>query len=992
MKKIKTFLCLALVLSLALPSINFTSIAQENITETVNEVSINWEKVKTIIENEQVEIAKEVVATDNIESQELEPESTDVEDIIYLGKFDISNEYSEDSKVYIGSKDAKVKSIDLLLNEKNTSLNFKKSSGILEGYVTSEITDSLSGTKGDIQVSEDIFESYKFEDMKVLVVNTTINEESSEMVVEQADNNEAETYNLKASTYLPVIDTTGAKTTEKNTDTYALDLKWRKTKPGVTSNNHENGTVLNKSNFTDPDQDRKYVLEVNPNANNATSPKLPLQTPDMVRKDKDYGSLWLDYRSLLSYIEPTADVSWTPDGEGILIDGWKHTDKNNYQSVSWRMYRGTFKLTQTQINELKSGKSQLFLGVQTEDGDPATILGVNDYLSVLANGQMTNINIATDANSTKPLNLITYSSDASNATQLYNSRKLDLECNASGYIIDEDHRCDNTLHNNIGKNPSTIDGWHLHLNEKYQQNANATLLGDVTSYFVNGTTSPDDVHRLEMLTGEICGTGGVTKLEVFYVKKPQISATKTAYKLDSSNNEVEVTEDKPITIGDKVYFKFGMKNTGEVNITENIHFKDYNEKLGIGLYIDKTGVYNYGPKSPTDSTLEKKSTYYYGTEQNGLDKIVIKKYSGNSDTPSSTATGKSQIESILSSLLPGERLEVTSAHNVTGDIEDAFLYHQKDNTNLGETIVNTVTVGCTYMNEELIAEDDASITINIVDANVTLTKDIVKVNNQAPLFDENNIAITNPGNVVTFKITLKNNNSEPALRLSLGDILKLNGTKVKDITEFYSDEACKQKVNDTDKFTIGANGNRILYAKYTVPPTAEHGSQYDNIATVYQTKEEGSTIKTPISTDNAEFKVVEQKGSLKFKKLVNQNGLSNDTQQFTVNIKGSDNTEYNIRLNKNTEVTLSNLSYGVEYTITEVAIPMNYEYTSISFGATGSSVNISNKVLTVTLDSTTDGRLVTVNNKKINDKGLFDGAVISNTFTYIKDVITGGTK
>lgn len=869
----------------------------------------------------------------------------------HTGTFKLPSQYNESSSIYLGGNVSQGTKEELMVN------------GVPQDNVSFELAGSrLDETK----------QKYYIIDIKDTLDNKKVGDSITIKVNGSWNNNplsRAKIYvtNVKStrSNYIPKIDTSGAvTTTNENSDTYPLILDWKKTKT-TTKNGYEVGTK--QENFIKNSAGR-YVLP-----DNTTGVIQPLQTQDIIKYSNDtYSNYYLDYRSLLSYIEPTQTVNWKTDN-GIKLDGWKHTTTNS-NKTSWRMYRGVFKLTDEQITDIRNGDAQLFLGIDGGN-NPATILGINDYLSVLVNGQQTNINVSTSTDG--KLNLITYDSDEENANENYQSKTLLKEKNKNYTGGAGDYYCNEPGHD-IGtssiNNNKTIDGWHLHLNDLGTTDSigNTALLGDISSLVVNKDTTSSKVHRLEMLTGEFADTGGVTKLEVYYVKKPKISATKSAFTVEN-NTEVEVSNNQAITPGEEVYFKLGMENKGKTNITEDIHFVDYNADLGISVYIDSTGVYT------TNEKLEKGTLLY------SLDNIIVKKYQkNNSEQWVEIESDKSNSDKLLT-LDKNQKIEIQSDRSK--NVENRFMYVVKG-SDVGKSITNTVKVGCKYMGKELNATANADITMNIVDAKVNTTKTIVKVNNNNPQLVDDKV-ITSPGDKVTFEITLQNIKDKIAQGLSLDDVLKLNGTDVSGITwKFYRDENCTEEVNNLNNLEIPANEKLTLYTNYTIPSDTEHDSQYKNTINLYQTKV-GATDKTLISTSEVDFKVVSN-GSLKFKKEVDNNSLQQDDQEFTVNIKGSDNTQYNLRLKRGEEVELSGLKYGVTYTITESVVPMNYEFTDITFGASGTDVSISNKKLQVTLSNSTDGKLVTIKNKKINDKGLFDQGYIKNTFKYFQNIISGG--
>lgn len=138
-------------------------------------------------------------------------------------------------------------------------------------------------------------------------------------------------------------------------------------------------------------------------------------------------------------------------------------------------------------------------------------------------------------------------------------------------------------------------------------------------------------------------------------KNPEIDVTKTAFTDTSTENSVQY-----VSIGQKVYYKFAAKNTGDVDL-ENIYFEDNSFNGKDSVKVSEDGVYVNGAKS-NNSTVKVSKFDINGIEtKGGLE--------------------------LLKSLKVREKVIITDISNI---------YRETINDDLNKLLKNTVTGYGTY--------------------------------------------------------------------------------------------------------------------------------------------------------------------------------------------------------------------------------------------------------------------------------------------------------
>ncbi len=445
------------------------------------------------------------------------------------------------------------------------------------------------------------------------------------------------------------------------------------------------------------------------------------------------------------------------------------------------------------------------------------------------------------------------------------------------------------------------------------------------------------------------------KLETNIEFKPQADVTKTAYIIE--NNEERDLQDGDIVYpGQTVYYKFLLKNNGNVDFT-NINFKD---DL-LNLKIDNEGV----------TTLDGHQINY--------EDITIKKNENNTQS----CNGLQELEQLASN----GSIEIKS----TDFLKKVITEDDLDNIDgtrekhIINTVIATVDASVEGIGSKTCTDKDTAEVVvkdldnEYVDIGIEKTVDSIKrgndfiYNSSIPGSKQQNIK---PNDIVNFKFTIKNNskiNGNPVALddLVISDALDIgNVENIKTQWEFKNEDGSKFNGGRTDGITIGANEEIVIYAQWKV--------SYDEANNYEYTLEKDVTNTVTIKKNNKEFTSyvmlkIEPVNLIIEKNIVDELGNINNSidedRYFTIKVKGSDEKEYIVEVQAGKKYILENLRYGAEgegvnYTTSEI-VPMNYE-----------QVGIENEIST--LESSNE--IVTVKNKKINDSYFFDDISVANKF------------
>ncbi|GAA0709088.1 hypothetical protein GCM10008904_19730 [Paraclostridium ghonii] len=435
--------------------------------------------------------------------------------------------------------------------------------------------------------------------------------------------------------------------------------------------------------------------------------------------------------------------------------------------------------------------------------------------------------------------------------------------------------------------------------------------------------------------------------------KPKIDIKKIPYVIDSKNKEVELKKDDVVYPGETVYYKFLIENTGNVDLR-----KITIEDQLLNLKIDENGAYKDG-NSISNPKLNIKRIEGNKEISNSYDKDVLKELqylnAGNLDKKS-------------------QKIEIKG--------KGLFSYVVTDKDAINKKVDNTAIAKATHKNSEVNERADATVTVDVKDVDPdiiklnavidkyvkTITRGSEEVYNVKNDKDKNKIPDIVPGDKVIFRFEIKNSStSENPVTgkipihidsLNLNDTLSMGDSKQNISWKFFYEDSNKE-FNSSNFNLKPSESLRVYSSEWIVPSNLLNPYEY-NIKNNITLNRKDETL----SKDNVDLNI--NRPSIKIKKVV-ENDNSDETE-FTICVKGSDKTQYNVKIKNGETVNLENLKYGVEYTISEI-VPMNYKLDSISQDK-------------ITLNGSTNKSLVTVINKKSNDKWFSDKFTISNKFIF----------
>lgn len=491
----------------------------------------------------------------------------------------------------------------------------------------------------------------------------------------------------------------------------------------------------------------------------------------------------------------------------------------------------------------------------------------------------------------------------------------------------------------------------------------------------NGTWVNFDFFYMERNTTE-----ANLKIQTNIKFVPKMTVEKEAYLINDKNEEVGLNNNDAVYPGETVYYKLILRNTGNVDLT-NISFED--EFLDV--IINENGVYTYNGEAIdySDLTVIKNGEEIKENKLNALNKLEI----SNSPGVNTYIEIKSK-DFLKYTVKESDIPQDAQSGEITNRVVGKANYYTTNEGTINESAEATITVIPTPITETIVK----------LDANIEKIIDKV-VRGEVTIYpnESNDLPRLVVGDKVTFKFDIQNNSTSRTMSyngqisnwvpiaiegLKLEDILTINGDKYsKDITVFYTTANNPDSTfTNPDNFSLDKNSKLTLYSDWIVnEEQANHynyKSDYDVINTIKLLKT-GQGAKE-LDTSSVEMKI--QPPSLLIEKVIADGSLhdSYSERTFTIMVKGSDGTQYNIEAeastNNNKEIyTLENLKYGVTYTISEI-VPMNYEQQSITIN--GENIN------SITLTSINSGSEVQITNKKVNDKFWTSENKVINEFKY----------
>ncbi|WP_217077922.1 hypothetical protein [Clostridium baratii] len=742
--------------------------------------------------------------------------------------------------------------------------------------------------------------------------------------------------------------------TAKTQSYTSLAVNWKRTDESTITNTISQDNISRY--WTETTLNNKSYKELNKMPNGYTPGVL--QTYWTVRGYTLENRIIYDYDTLVNLLNPTIeDNNKVWDGKyptryysgyiGYIInDNNNNSYYKNKDFATWehsgdgesiRLFRGEFDLPDNMVGK------RVYVGILGEDG-PEMILPVNDALMVLVDGKPTDMNFSTQAVDTINDNIVKI-------------RTSDGKLHDLNFKRAYRGSFESCTHSNVTQHTDT---WHAHLNE----GLDGERFGDITDYLNEGSNN----HKIEIIAVDNWEGGGTTKLDVFVVDEANMEVSKGGYKI-IDNNEVELEDGAGrFYPSENAYYKFKVKNTGK-EVLSDITFKD---EL-IDIKVDKTGVYKLSD----------------GSKLNSSNLTIIKTSIDGKETKKD---GEEALE-FLSDLSSGESLEVKDKENIK------YLFKLEDlNRSSSKIITNTVECTSHYFNNNLPITKEANFNVNLLDPNInaTIIKNINKIIREGKEIDiENNKDKLFPGDKVSFEFDITNNSIGnegsriPLTNLNISDTLSSpysNRNKNEGLNfEAYNlnnDGTLGNKISNfnSDNFSIEANGKIRVIAKEWTVPEPKKDWEYDVTNTVVLKQK-----TSELSKSSVEMKI--DTPSLYLRKEIVSDSLFdlNSDRTFSINVKGSDGTDFNIEAKlfnegngKNNIYKLNNLKYGVEYTISEV-IPANYELVGIGLiDNSNNRININSNKLKLSKEN--NGFTISVKNKKVNNNYFFDDAKATNIF------------
>ena len=526
-----------------------------------------------------------------------------------------------------------------------------------------------------------------------------------------------------------------------------------------------------------------------------------------------------------------------------------------------------------------------------------------------------------------------------------------------------------------------LGGIHAQQNSSFR----ITKSGDVYSGSKKITTiKPNGWYSFDLFFLERHTTESNLKIQTNMEFKPNIEMQKKPYIITSDNTEKYLTGAEVVYPGETVYYKFVMKNVGNVDL-KKIIFQD--DKLGVLIKAD--GIY----KGSGDSWSKISDA-----------SLIIDKYDNSSPGKPIASGSLSELNSLKYST--NEFIEIKSKEN--------FSYIVKDEDAKIGKITNIVVGKATHINpyvgsEEIENQATATVEIGVKDIPIdppelepyidaSIDKYVQSIEREGNKIYERN-SIDNPsfipesykilpGDKVTFGFDIINSSKSPngldiyLDNLKIEDILKIKGYKKAD----WNFTLKSGEVFNYDSFKLAPKETINIVAQWDV--TAEEANNYeykleiDVINTAKLFKIGLVSDKYPegikeLDDGTAELKI--QPPSLKIQKFISNHSIEevNSKKTFTIMVKGSNGTQYNIEASPSTGIdniyTLDNLKYDVEYTLSEV-VPMNYKHAA--FEIEGINKN------TIKLTASNSGTIARITNEKINNKFWYYDSKVINSFEY----------
>ena len=539
-----------------------------------------------------------------------------------------------------------------------------------------------------------------------------------------------------------------------------------------------------------------------------------------------------------------------------------------------RLFRGEF--------ELDPNEAQNYDFYITSGDNKEHIIPIDDTMIVLVDGEPTGINFTTSVQGAGQSLFLHNASKEDKVSGGMYELKMRLTHNTRAENADVPVDCYSEAH---AKLSSFTDGLHVHLDEV----VDGKVLGDISDIIHNNNSNQASngkyKHKIEVIASDFQLAGGMTKLNIVKVPKPQTIVTKTAY--DKNNNVIAKGNSEglnesysSVKAGDVIKYEFTYKNLNDSRTLRNITFVD--NTIGVNIPM-------------TDSS-----------------NITVKKYNNSGDL---IKTGDGSI--LSEDLSPGEYVVVSG--------EKLQLTAPTNKTSIDNT-VNTTAKYLTYNSSaQGTIEKDATVTVPILDPHpaIEATKTIISKDTMVNPGDkiEYQLQVKNTGDVELTKISLKDEKlgitiTKDGMTDKNGNSLPLDSlVLMKDGVEISCSDLASLMPNET----ITAKDN-----KYLVETVKESGNA-SNLSAVENTFVASGTYGDDNYTDDGETSI--NVGDIKLiKEAYDESGnliaTSEDDSQGLKSVKEGTKVYYKFKI-KNLGSTilknlvLSDLNLGVNLTKAE---------------------------------------------------------------------------
>ncbi|NLK94469.1 MAG: hypothetical protein GX275_04645 [Clostridiales bacterium] len=584
------------------------------------------------------------------------------------------------------------------------------------------------------------------------------------------------------------------------------------------------------------------------------------------------------------------------------------------QGDQLRLFRGEFTLTQDEIDNY-----DYYVGIG--ENNPELILPIDDTMFVLVDEKVTGINFTS---SNEGNNQSLYIKNGSEEQEIkFNHVESCNDWSNTGGLA---KTCSDPEHKKLS---GYADGLHAHL-QKYL-NEDGTTIANISSILKNAGAGN---HKIDIFASDYNKSGGMGKLEIIRVKKPEVTVEKEALINDGKDNKVIASS-----------ISNGISYTGTVLPNQKVDYRlTYNNE---GSTTVKDIVFN---DKSLGITISKDSYKLNGNNINDLSTLTIT----NGEV---TKTGKEALQ-LLSSLEGKTKITV---------MDSRYLTKTPSDIDINTTIPNTVTVGSTYFNGNSTGDKETTVNVEVSgDRDVTIEKYIKKVvRNNSVIYkgtskvQKEDIPRIYSGDKITFGFKVTNNENVDVTGLSLKDIIKSSDGKIIDDGRDFT---FRSKIDSTftgDNFEVRKNSYIEFESNEWIVPSNARYILDNNIDLL------GSNSEV-ISSDNADFIVYPRV-------YVKMFCDKDDDKQFYVTITGNDGFKTGMYLRNGESVEVDNLNYNVDYVVTET-IPMNFTFEGID-------INNKNKVednLTFNLMTIEDPSTINLYNTKTNSTNFRDDDEVTN--------------